>query len=738
MGCAMSTPAEGADADPKAAAANGGAVDPQHPAAARVPATTRAAVKKIAFANRGKVQQVADEDLPHGESINRYIAAAKAELAAAENRCVWDYYSVHDKLLGRGGFARVFRSKCLATGDPVAIKVISRENPESFEMQEAALVTKIAAMRALAGHPAMLDLLELFVDQEGVHVVIEYLRGDALFDAILKRRKFSERDAADVMRQLLEFLAFSHAVGIVHRDIKPENLVIVADEDEELDGKAKSSSSGSQAGGDGEEGASAGDDRPPPLLKVIDFGSAAFCERGQRLHTKFGTANYCAPEVLECEYGPEADVWSAGVVLYTMLVGYPPFKARTDSGTLARVRAGNFSFERDGWAGVSAEAKDLISKMLTMDVSKRPSAAELLDHPWFDVAADYPGAGAAGGGAHHAPHAVGGEDYLARLSAYAHSSRMARLALKVIASSVSTEEAERLRRAFREADVDGDGRLTVKQLHSALKAVGVADEHAAADVDEFAEVCRADEHIAPPAAGVSAEDVGTVDYGEFLAALFDADRVIHTRPDVLLAAFEKLDVDHDGFIGPEDLQRALPGDASAEEAREAIRELLLEDDPEHVSDGKVSRAAFVSSLMHHHAEYHPSEGGGGTATGGGGGTTAGATTGGGGGGDTDGEGTGGGGTLAVPPGSGGAHRRPSVDRRRRSIDRRRAQVLAAEQRPSSPPPAPLPAGARPPSLPRPPSRTPSASAASPAPLLAAKRPAAPAAAVVNATAAGAE
>jgi hypothetical protein len=102
-----------------------------------VPATTRAAVKKIAFANRGKVQQVADEDLPHGESINRYIAAAKDELAAAENRCVWDYYAVHDKLLGRGGFARVFRSKCLATGDPVAIKVISRDNPESFELQEA-------------------------------------------------------------------------------------------------------------------------------------------------------------------------------------------------------------------------------------------------------------------------------------------------------------------------------------------------------------------------------------------------------------------------------------------------------------------------------------------------------------------------------------------------------------------------------------------------------------------------
>jgi len=101
-----------------------------------VPATTRAAVRKIAFANRGKAKEVADEDLPHGESINRYIAAAKEELSSAENRCIWDYYAVHDKLLGRGGFARVFRSRCLATGDPVAIKVISREN-DTFEMQEA-------------------------------------------------------------------------------------------------------------------------------------------------------------------------------------------------------------------------------------------------------------------------------------------------------------------------------------------------------------------------------------------------------------------------------------------------------------------------------------------------------------------------------------------------------------------------------------------------------------------------
>jgi Ca2+-binding EF-hand superfamily protein len=370
-----------------------------------------------------------------------------------------------------------------------------------------------------------------------------------------------------------------------------------------------------------------------------------------------------------------------------MLVGYPPFKARTDSGTLARVRAGAFSFERDGWSGVSAEAKDLITQMLTMDVSRRPGAADLLDHPWFDVA-DH---------AHAAHHAVGGEDYLARLSAYAHSSRMARLALKVIASSlrqnVSTGEEQRLRAAFGAADVDGDGKLTIKQLHAALKAVGVADEQAAADVDEFAAVCRADDHVA-----ASGADVGTVDYDEFLAALFDADRVIHTRPDVLLAAFEKLDVDHDGYIGPEDLQRAMPGDASAEEAREAIRELLLEDDPEHVSEGKVSRAAFVASLMHHHAEYHPSEtGGGGTATGPGG--RGGTTTGGGGGSntkeDTDGEGTGGGGTLAVP-GGGGGPRRPSMDRRRRSIDRRRARV---EQEPAASSGSPAP----PPGLPRPPS-----------------------------------
>jgi len=436
--------------------------------------------------------------------------------------------------------------------------------------------------------------------------------------------------------------------------------------------------------------------------------------------------------------------------MYTMLVGYPPFKARTDSGTLARVKQGKFSFERDGWAGVSAEAKNLITRMLTMDVSQRPSAAELLDHPWFDVTADPAHAGAGGGfggGGWGAPHAdVGGEDYLARLSAYAHSGRMARLALKVIAASVSTDEAERLRRAFREADADGDGRLTVAQLHAALKAVGVAEAQDAAAAtleNELAAVCAADDHLyAPPSPDrTGADEVGTVDYAEFLAATFDADRIIHTRPDVLLAAFEKLDVDHDGFIGPEDLMRAMPGDArSADEAREAIRELLEEDDPEHVSDGKVSRAAFVASLMHHHAEYQPSETGAGTtatatagaggACGGGGGTGTGAGAGAtatNGGGDTDGEGTGGGGTLAVPPGSGGggggSHgvRRPSEDRRRRSMDRTRArlQEAAALQQgaggggspsPGGPSVPPVPPGARPPALPRPPSRTPSRSA----------------------------
>jgi len=173
MGCTQSAPSDaGADAAAKAAKANaaaGGAPGgdaSSHPAAVapgRVPATTAAAVKKIAFANRGKVahaRAVADEDLPHGESINRYIAAAREELAGAGGRCVWDYYAMHDKLLGRGGFARVFRTRCLATGDPVAVKVISAENEGAYEMQESGESGVFRWSRAYFGRLGLLSLLQ--------------------------------------------------------------------------------------------------------------------------------------------------------------------------------------------------------------------------------------------------------------------------------------------------------------------------------------------------------------------------------------------------------------------------------------------------------------------------------------------------------------------------------------------------------------------------------------------------
>ncbi|GFH13411.1 uncharacterized protein HaLaN_09291, partial [Haematococcus lacustris] len=244
--------------------------------------------------------------------------------APAECRWVWDCYQDDSILLGRGAFARVFKGRIKATNRPVAIKMIARDNTH-FDQQKRAMVTKVATMRTLQGHRSMVKLYEVFEDEQA--------------------------DAAIIMRQLLQFIAYMHNRNVVHRDIKPENLLLLKPHRPANLGDA---AEGGKAGKGGDAALSQAAscpvwsqvdeavwaDIPDGLrLKVIDYGTANFCEAGQHLHSKIGTARYVAPEVLGRDYDKSSDIWSAGVVMFIMLVGHAPFKGTTDTGTLAKVKA---------------------------------------------------------------------------------------------------------------------------------------------------------------------------------------------------------------------------------------------------------------------------------------------------------------------------------------------------------------------------------------------------------------
>ena len=174
--------------------------------------------------------------------------------------------------------------------------------------------------------------------------------GGELFSYITESKIISESFAATVMQQLLSALVHCHEKQIVHRDLKPENLLL---REKPLEGHV-------------------------PVIKVIDFGFSTIIPEDEKLHKVWGSPYYLAPEVLSANYDCKCDIWSAGVILFVLLCGYPPFNGETSKDILAKIRKGIFFFAGESWAVVSQEAKELIIAMLEMDVNKRLSAEKAL------------------------------------------------------------------------------------------------------------------------------------------------------------------------------------------------------------------------------------------------------------------------------------------------------------------------------------------------------------------------
>ncbi|CAI5485469.1 unnamed protein product [Closterium sp. Naga37s-1] len=211
---------------------------------------------------------------------------------------------------------------------------------------------EVTFLAMLRGHPSVITLQEVFEDDKAIHLVMELCAGGDLFDRIKSQGQIPEPDAALVLKQLLEALLHCRSLGILHRDIKPENILLC----------------------------SPSENVP---IKLIDFGVATVLEEGAMCREMAGTPEYMAPEVLDECYNYEADVWSAGVSLYVMLSGVPPFWESSNRTLEEAIKKKKVVFKYWKWATVSEEAKDLITRMLEKDPLDRITAREVLAHPWI-------------------------------------------------------------------------------------------------------------------------------------------------------------------------------------------------------------------------------------------------------------------------------------------------------------------------------------------------------------------
>ncbi|XP_041996856.1 calcium-dependent protein kinase 13-like isoform X2 [Salvia splendens] len=453
-----------------------------------------------------------------------------AVLTDAEKENIEEKYLV-DRELGRGEFGVTYLCIERETREMLACKSISkRKLRTAVDVEDVR--REVAIMKHLPQNSSIVSLKEAREDDNAVHLVMELCEGGELFDRIVARGHYTERAAAAVTRTVVEVVQLCHKHGVIHRDLKPENFL--------FSNKKENSP-----------------------LKAIDFGLSIFFKPGERFSEIVGSPYYMAPEVLRRNYGPEIDIWSAGVILYIMLCGVPPFWAESEQGVAQAIIRGKIDFEREPWPSISDSAKSLVRQMLEPDPKLRLTAQQVLEHPWLL-------------NAKKASNVPLGDVVKSRLKQFSLMNRFKRKALRVIADFLSNEEVEGIKDIFARIDTDSDGIVSTDELKAGLK-----NSNSQMTETEIQMLIEA----------VDANGKGTLDYGEFLAISLHLQKISNNEH--LHKAFSYFDKDGNGYIEPGELRDALKEDGEDDSA-DVANDIFQEVDRD--KDGLISYDEFVAMM----------------------------------------------------------------------------------------------------------------------------------------------
>jgi len=259
--------------------------------------------------------------------------------------------------LGSGSFSTVKLAYDRVTENKYAIKIIDKKKFGAKKEELAMIQTEIEIMRMIE-HPNIISLHEVFEDKttKKIYLVMELVTGGELFDRIVEKGSYSEKDASELISKVISAVRYLHKKGIIHRDLKPENLLYASQEED-------------------------------AEIKLADFGLSKIVgldEEAAVTNTTCGTPGYVAPEVLRMKgYDKSVDMWSIGVILYILLCGFPPFYEENTAKLFQTIMDGKYDFPDPEWTNISDSAKDLIQRSLTVDSKKRITADEALEHPWI-------------------------------------------------------------------------------------------------------------------------------------------------------------------------------------------------------------------------------------------------------------------------------------------------------------------------------------------------------------------
>jgi len=448
-----------------------------------------------------------------------------------EPKKLTDDYTVGTDVLGSGYNGSVYKAKAKDAGGGFACKDFKLRGIDAEKMQE--LEGECEIFLSL-DHPHVARLVDVYQSRDKLSLVMECMAGGELFDRVLAKKKYTEKDAADAAYQMLLAINYIHGHGIVHRDIKLENFMY---EKQDTD-----------------------------HLKLIDFGFSKIWEPSTRMKMSCGTLAYVAPEVLNKSYTSKCDMWSMGVVIFILLVGYMPFSG-AENIQMRHIREGKFTI-KDSWNRVSASAAAFVRSMITVDVKTRISAEQALAHEFIMNRSDL------------AIAAVGAkvdEGTVNALYNFAHASKFRRACMSAMAWSLTNEERTELREAFLAMDKSKSGTITLVEFKAC--------------VEERFEL--SDSQVKEMFATVDASSDDEIHYSEFLAAMVGSR--VHLHDDLLRATFRRFDTGSTGFIDVKDLKTVLGETYEGEQVESLMKEADVN------GDGKISYEEFIEFAKEDHA-----------------------------------------------------------------------------------------------------------------------------------------
>ncbi len=473
-------------------------------------------------------------DSNKNNSIEKDLEINTQLIVNCNNKNPKDEYKIIKKL-GKGAFGTVWKVKNIQTNLFRAMKKIPKLRNNMNNINE--IINEIEILKHL-DHPNIVKIFEFFIEADGYYIITEYCHEGELFKLIKKKGFFTEKIAANIMYQIFQAIHYCHVSNnIIHRDLKPENIMI-----ESIDYETGFYN-----------------------IKIIDFGTAKIREKDKRENKVLGSCFYIAPEVLNKKYNEKCDIWSCGVILYILLCGNVPFNGRDERDISQKIKIGKFDLNISPFDTISNEGKDLIKQCLELNVNKRISAKEALNHPWFDLLKTK-------------EYFINVNEYFMKktinnLIMYKPINKLQKLALTYFVHNFGNlNEIKNINKIFNLFNLSGNGKLSKEETYQGLR-----------NYLNYSSEDKINKKVNKIFKNIDNDNNGFIEYEEFARAALD--KRIFLDENVLKFTFDFMDKDGSGEISLSELKEIF-GVKDDKESEILLKEIIDKIDTD--GNGEIS------------------------------------------------------------------------------------------------------------------------------------------------------